>query len=116
MKANILIVEDERIIAYDIKNCLENSGYNVEAVQKGAGSVYQGLMQLKEYDIELADSPNGTKEFQNYCWFEKGGTILDQEPKGGFDHFIDGSRYSIAYLQPNSKQKNDGYIPIFTDF
>lgn len=32
MKANILIVEDEIIVAYDIKSCLEKSGYTVDAI------------------------------------------------------------------------------------
>jgi phage terminase large subunit len=82
----------------ELIKALQNGGYNVVAATKGAGSVYQGIMKLKEYDIQLIDSPNGTKEFQNYCWLEKGGTILDQEPKGGFDHFIDASRYSLNYF------------------
>ncbi|MBW4641694.1 MAG: response regulator [Goleter apudmare HA4340-LM2] len=32
MREKILIVEDERIIAFDIKNCLENSGYTVVGI------------------------------------------------------------------------------------
>ena len=32
MKEKILVVEDERIIACDIKDCLENSGYIVPAI------------------------------------------------------------------------------------
>ncbi|MGL4758681.1 MAG: phage terminase large subunit, partial [Patescibacteria group bacterium] len=92
---------------------LQQAGYNVEAVKKGAGSVYAGILKLKEFDIELIDSPNGVKEFQNYCWLEKGGTIIDSEPKGGFDHYIDSSRYSINHLlQKSNKILDTKYLSI----
>jgi phage terminase large subunit len=91
----------------ELIRALQNAGYNVEAVEKGAGSVYQGIMRMKEYSIELIDSPNGVKEFQNYSWIEKGGTIIDQEPKGGFDHYIDSSRYLTTFWKP---PKTSNYI------
>lgn len=90
---------------------IKKAGWNIEAAKKGAGSVYFGIMKLKEFNIELINSKNGVKEFQNYCWLEKGSTLLD-EPKGGFDHFIDSSRYSISYLTTETKQENT-YTPIY---
>ncbi|MGL5963787.1 MAG: PBSX family phage terminase large subunit [Fusobacteriaceae bacterium] len=97
----------------ELIRALQNAGYNVVATTKGAGSVYTGIMQLKEYDIELIDSPNGVKEFQNYSWVEKGGTILDQEPKGGFDHFIDSARYSLNdKIQKSSAELSNKYLQI----
>ncbi|MCM0591752.1 MAG: ATP-binding protein [Gloeotrichia echinulata IR180] len=63
MKANILIVEDERIIAYDIKNCLENSGYNVvgmvaygELAIEKAGELHPDLILM---DVMLKGKMNG---------------------------------------------------------
>lgn len=87
----------------ELIKALQSAGYNIQAVEKGPGSVYRGILRLQEYDIELIDSPNGVKEFQNYCWIEKGGTILDQEPKGGFDHFLDSARYSLDYWKIKSQ-------------
>jgi phage terminase large subunit len=89
----------------ELIEALQRAGYNVEAVTKGSGSVYAGIMQMKEYDLELCNCLNGIKEIQNYCWIEKGSTILEQ-PKGGFDHFMDASRYSIT------KTKTTPYITI----
>ena len=93
---NLKITADES--RPELIQALQNAGYFVAKTKKGPGSVYRGILKMQEYDIEIVNSPNGTKEFQNYCWIEKGGTILDQEPKGGFDHFIDASRYSLQAL------------------
>lgn len=54
MKANILIVENERIIAYDIKNCLENSGYNVIGIVAYGEQAIEKVAELHP-DLILMD-------------------------------------------------------------
>jgi signal transduction histidine kinase len=48
--ATILVVEDENIIAYDIKECLENSGYTVPAV---AAYGKQAIEKAAEFHPDL---------------------------------------------------------------
>lgn len=50
MKEKILVVEDERIIACDIKNCLENSGYIVPAI---IAYGEQAITQVEELQPDL---------------------------------------------------------------
>jgi signal transduction histidine kinase len=50
MKESILVVEDERIIACDIKDCLENSGYIVPAI---AAYGEQAIQKAAEFNPDL---------------------------------------------------------------
>ncbi|AFY31511.1 ATP-binding protein [Calothrix sp. PCC 7507] len=50
MKEKILVVEDERIIAFDIKNCLEKSGYTVPAI---AAYGEQAIAKAGEFHPDL---------------------------------------------------------------
>ncbi|WP_017653395.1 hybrid sensor histidine kinase/response regulator [Fortiea contorta] len=50
MREKILIVEDERIIAFDIKNCLEKSGYTVLAI---AAYGEQAIAHATEFHPDL---------------------------------------------------------------
>ncbi len=65
MKDKILIVEDERIIACDIKCCLENSGYIVPAViaygEKAITQVEELQPDLVLMDMVLKGDMNGIK-------------------------------------------------------
>ncbi|MEM9926334.1 MAG: ATP-binding protein [Cyanobacteria bacterium P01_D01_bin.50] len=54
MKEKILVVEDERIIACDIKDCLENSGYIVPAVIAYGEQAITKMGELKP-DLVLMD-------------------------------------------------------------
>ncbi|MEO1377255.1 MAG: ATP-binding protein [Cyanobacteria bacterium J06635_10] len=54
MKEKILVVEDERIIACDIKDCLENSGYIVPAVMAYGEQAITKMGELKP-DLVLMD-------------------------------------------------------------
>ena len=65
VKKNILLVEDERITAEDIKCRLENLGYNVPASESsGEGAIKaagEALPDLILMDIELKGSINGVE-------------------------------------------------------
>jgi signal transduction histidine kinase len=54
MKAKILVVEDEVIIATDIKDCLEKSGYNVPAVAAYGEQALEKVAELHP-DLVLMD-------------------------------------------------------------
>ena len=54
MKEKILVVEDERIIACDIKDCLENSGYIVPAIIAYGEQAITKMGELKP-DLVLMD-------------------------------------------------------------
>ncbi|BAZ47884.1 response regulator [Nostoc ellipsosporum NOK] len=73
MKAKILVIEDESIIACDIKNCLENSGYIVPAV---TGYGEQAIEKVAEFhpdlvliDIMLKGKMNGIEAAQQITNF-----------------------------------------------
>ena len=54
MKENILVVEDQRIIACDIKDCLERFGYNVPAITAYGEKAVEIAEQLRP-DLILMD-------------------------------------------------------------
>ena len=63
MKENILVVEDERIIACDIKDCLEKFGYRVPAIIAYGEKAIEVAEQIKPdlilMDIMLKGDKNG---------------------------------------------------------
>lgn len=65
MKEKILIVEDEKIIAFDIKYCLERSGYIVPAIVSYGEQATEKAVELKPdlvlMDIMLKGNMNGTE-------------------------------------------------------
>ena len=65
MKERILVVEDERIIACDIKYCLENSGYNVLAVIAYGEQAIEKAEELQPdlvlMDVMLKGEMNGVQ-------------------------------------------------------
>ena len=92
---------------------LNEAGYWVEACKKYKGSVVDGITRLQAFDIELNDSPNATKEIQNYFWKNKKGQILD-EPEDGFDHGMDAIRYGSEYYSEPIINVNMGLPQNFT--
>ncbi|QSJ15340.1 response regulator [Nostoc sp. UHCC 0702] len=68
MKAKILVIEDESIIACDIKACLENSGYTVPAViaygEQAIEKVTEHHPDLVLIDIMLKGDMNGIEAAQ----------------------------------------------------
>jgi signal transduction histidine kinase len=65
MKERILIVEDEKIIAFDIKYCLEKSGYIVPDIVSYGEQAIEKAVELKPdlvlMDIMLKGNMNGTE-------------------------------------------------------
>ncbi|MDF5728368.1 MAG: ATP-binding protein [Rhizonema sp. PD38] len=63
MKARILVVEDERIIAYDIKSCLEKAGYIVPTIaaygERAIEIAEESQPDLVLMDIMLKGNMNG---------------------------------------------------------
>ena len=77
---------------------LRNAGYNVKSVGKGSGSVYQGIINMKNYKLKIiAGSKNAIKELENYQWLEGKDGIKD-EPKKELDDWIDATRYALTHF------------------
>lgn len=94
-----------------------NTGVNIHAVEKPAGSVQAGLDKMKQYKIRITKrSFNLKKEFENYVYQQdKEGRWLN-EPVKEFDHGIDAIRYVILNeVIGKNKKKTDlrrivGYV------
>jgi phage terminase large subunit len=97
---DLQVPKDLKIIADssrpEIIEALVNAGYWVVSCKKYSGSVYEGVVRLQGFDLEISSSPNLTKELQNYYWKNKKGEIMDT-PEDGFDHGIDALRYGSEY-------------------
>jgi len=104
---DLQVPKDLKIIADssrpEIIEALVNAGYWVVSCKKYSGSVYEGIVRLQGFDLEINNSPNLTKELQNYYWKYKKDEIMDT-PEDGFDHGIDALRYGSEYY---SKPKID---------
>lgn len=64
-KIQILVVEDEMVIARDIKDCLENLGYSVPAIANSGTKAVEAAAQLRPdlvlMDIRLKGEMDGTQ-------------------------------------------------------
>lgn len=77
---------------------LASKGLNIVEAVKGQGSVTGGIGLMLDYDICIdPDSINLIKEFNNYCWLDKGKI----QPVDDFNHAIDAARYSVMYQLAN---------------
>ena len=90
-----LIVADSaepRLISELSRHC------NIVPAIKGQGSVTFGISLLQDFDLIIdPESINLVKELNNYSWLEK----KSRTPQAGFDHLLDGLRYSISYQLEN---------------
>lgn len=79
-------------------------GCNVLAVQKGQGSVNQGIQYVQDQQISITKrSVNGIKEYRNYMWeTDKEGKIINT-PIDLWNHFLDATRYGFESLRPRPK-------------
>ncbi|MFC4477401.1 PBSX family phage terminase large subunit [Flavobacterium chungangensis] len=67
------------------------NGVNIIPVKKGAGSINEGVMLMKNYQIIIDyRSKDIMKEFNNYSWAENGEKPIDK-----FNHLIDSIRYVV---------------------
>lgn len=73
---------------------IARAGVNIKAVRKGAGSVKEGIMFMKDLNIIIdKDSENLIKEFNNYCWRDG----ASEQPIDKWNHGIDAIRYVVSW-------------------
>lgn len=95
MSFNNLITADSH--RPDIIEELIRYGWNVEGSKKGDGSIYAGILKIKEHRVFLdKGSPELIEEFSMYKWQKhKNGIDILEKPEDGKDHLIDAVRYAI---------------------
>ena len=72
---------------------IKRTGINIKPCVKGAGSVKEGLLLIKDYKLIIdPESTNLIKELNNYIWAEKGEKPIDM-----YNHLIDAARYIITH-------------------
>lgn len=72
---------------------IKRKGINIKPCVKGAGSVKEGLLLMKNYKIIVdGGSKNLIKEMNNYVWAERG-----EKPVDMYNHLIDAARYIITH-------------------
>ena len=86
-----------------------NTGLNIHAVEKPAGSVLAGISKMQEFNIKITKrSINAKKELENYVYQQdKEGKWLN-EPVKEYDHICDAVRYVILeeVIGHNRKKTN----------
>lgn len=81
-------------------------GVNILAVQKGQGSVNQGIQYVQDQKISITKrSINGIKEYRNYMWEtdKNNSEIILNTPIDMWNHFLDATRYGFESLRPKKK-------------
>ena len=72
---------------------ISSLGYNISGVKKGKGSVEAGIQSLKDYKINIVDSPSIQKEHKYYCWQTDKNGKFTNKPIDAFNHAWDAIRY-----------------------
>lgn len=74
---------------------LKNKGLNIQACEKGAGSISAGINSLLDYTIVVdPESHNLKKELRNYVWLNKGSKLAIDD----YNHLLDPLRYCERFL------------------
>lgn len=81
---------------------LKQLGWNVKPVSKTKGVSYW-IGQLEKYKLHIVESREFHIEAENYKWREINGIQIN-EPKSGFDHLWDASRYGIMMNQREKRR------------
>jgi phage terminase large subunit len=78
--------------------------FNIRAVSKGAGSVYNGIKKVNEYQIIIVEtSEHVISEIKDYKWKEDADGNPLPEPVKKNDHAMDAMRYGLRnYLRLQS--------------
>ncbi len=72
---------------------VKRTGVNIKPCVKGAGSVKEGVLLMKDYKMIIdPNSINLIKEVNNYIWAEKGEKPIDM-----YNHLLDAARYIISH-------------------
>lgn len=70
--------------------------FNIRAVKKGAGSVYNGIKKMNEYELIIVEtSHNVIEEIKDYKWKENADGDPLPEPVKAKDHAMDAARYGL---------------------
>jgi len=79
-------------------NEIRRENINIYPVVKKPNSILAGINKMKNYNIVVCgESTNLIKEFNNYCWIDKG---AKQIPIDNHNHLIDPIRYALTRLKP----------------
>jgi len=82
---------------------VKRNGVNIQPCVKGAGSVKEGLLLMRDFSLIIdPSSKNLIKELNNYVWAERG-----EKPIDLYNHLIDACRYIITHRL--KKPKIDKY-------
>lgn len=93
---------EQRLIDY----LRTNSGRNVRAVKKGAGSVMQGIKLMQNYTLVVTEeSINVIKELRHYKWNDKSKVA----PIDLWNHAIDAIRYVVFTYSSREHVKQEKY-------
>ena len=72
---------------------VKRTGVNIKPCVKGAGSVKEGILLMKDYRMIIdPNSSNLIKELNNYIWSEK-----NEKPIDMYNHLLDAARYIISH-------------------
>jgi len=72
---------------------IKRTGINIKPCVKGAGSVKEGILLMKDYKLIIdPSSTNLIKELNNYVWSDKGERPIDM-----YNHLLDAARYIITH-------------------
>lgn len=72
---------------------VKRSGVNIKPCVKGAGSVKEGILLMKDYRMIIdPNSSNLVKELNNYIWADK-----NEKPIDMYNHLLDAARYIISH-------------------
>lgn len=75
---------------------IASKGFNIAPAIKGQGSVYNGIMEVKSYQISInGNSANLLREFNSYVWKKTNSNQPTDEPVKIDDHTPDAVRYAV---------------------
>lgn len=88
---------------------IENAGFRITPVVKGAGSVIAGIEKMKTFRIKITErSLNVKKELDNYKYAQDRNGRWLNEPIDDFNHALDAVRYVILMkILGKTGKKND---------
>ena len=84
---------------------IQNAGFLVQAVVKGADSIAQGIQKVKQYQVYMVDSPDIQKENKNYIWHVDSQGRTTNVPIDRWNHAKDAIRYAAVGMLGRPKPK-----------
>lgn len=79
---------------------------NIQAAEKGPGSITAGITSMQDYEIIVTNrSVNTKKELRSYVYLDKGAKVYIDD----YNHCIDASRYAYTFLTKNKVENFQSY-------